>query len=153
VEIPLNELVSDENVDDEYAQRLASRDVAKFTPIIVMKHPSKRLYAVLDGHHRFRAAQLRGLEKIRAVVVDDYTGMGFDLTRKGFFQPSTEVTRYIRVPLKRFHERMCDFLFSNARALSSFRLETWLFLRECGWVLHVLYRARGNLAYEYLMKY
>jgi hypothetical protein len=113
IEIPMCEIVSDENVDDEYAHQLASHDVSAFTPIIVVKHPRKRLYAVLDGHHRFRASQLKGLDRIRAVVVDDYTGLGFDLTKRGFFQPSPEVTRYIRVPLKRFYKEMFKFLFED----------------------------------------
>ena len=110
VELHMDEIVCDENIDIEYAESLAKHDVSKMTPIIVIKHPSKRLYAVLDGHHRFKAAQLRGLKSIRAVVVDDYVGLGFDLTSKGGFLPSPELTRHIRVPIKRFVQYIQSFL-------------------------------------------
>lgn len=110
VELPLAQIESDDLIDEGYAKDLTRHDPRKITPIIVIKHPSKTLYAVLDGHHRFRAAKLRGLDSIRAVIVDDYTGLGFDLTRRGFFQPSPEVTKYIRVPFKRFAERILGFL-------------------------------------------
>ncbi len=111
VELNVDDIVSDDNVDDEYAQQLAEHDTSELPPIIVLKHPEKQLYAVLDGHHRLRAARIRKTKTIRAVVVDDYTGLGFDLTRRGMLQPSKEVTRYIRVPLKRFTEQMRSFLF------------------------------------------
>ena len=83
---------------------------SEFTPIIVIKHPNKELYAVLDGHHRFKAARLNGLKTIKAVVVDDYTGLGFEFTRQGIFQPTPEFTRYVRIPIKRFISDMRDFL-------------------------------------------
>jgi hypothetical protein len=110
VELLLAQIESDDLVDEDYARDLTRHDPRKITPIIVIKHPLKTLYAVLDGHHRFRAAKLRGLDSIRAVIVDDYTGLGFDLTRRGFFQPSPEVTKYIRVPFKKFAENMLRFL-------------------------------------------
>jgi hypothetical protein len=78
---------------------------------VVIKHPDRELYAVLDGHHRFEAVKKKGLKTIRAAVVDDYTGLGFELTKQGVFQPSAEFTRYIRVPLKRFAEDMRRFFF------------------------------------------
>jgi hypothetical protein len=111
VDLQVEKIVCDENVDDDYVQRLAERDVSKFKPIVVIKHPDKELYAVLDGHHRFKAAQLKGLKTIRAAVVDDYTGLGFEFTKKGIFQPSAEFTKYVRVPLKEFMVYMRDFLF------------------------------------------
>ena len=115
VDLPVESIVCDENVDDDYVQRLAEMDVSKFTPIVVIKHPDKELYAVLDGHHRFKAARLNGLKTIKAAVVDDYVGLGFEFTRQGVFQPSPEFTRYVRLPLKRFMEFMQDFLVSNGK--------------------------------------
>ena len=111
VDLPLEKIVCDENVDSEYARSLAVVDVSKFKPIVVIKHPKKEIYAVLDGHHRLKAVKLKGLKTIRAAVVDDYTGFGFELTKKGILQPSAEFTRYIRVPIKRFAEDMRRFLF------------------------------------------
>jgi len=111
VDLPVENIVCDENVDYEYVSRLAELDVSKLKPIVVIKHPDKELYAVLDGHHRFKAAKLRGLKTIKAAVVDDYTGLGFEFTKQGVFQPSAEFTRHVRVPLKRFVEYMQGFLF------------------------------------------
>ena len=111
VDLPLDKIVCDENIDYDYVKKLAKKmDASKLTPIVVIKHPDKELYAVLDGHHRFKAARLKGLSKIKAAIVDDYVGLGFELTRQGAFQPSPEFTKYVRVPLKRFIEYMQDFL-------------------------------------------
>ena len=115
VELPIEKIACDENVDTDYVQRLSEVDVSKFTPIIVIKHPDKDLYAVLDGHHRFKAARLNRMKTIKAVVVDDYVGLGFELTRQGVFQPSPEFTKYIRLPMKRFIEYMHDFLFESEK--------------------------------------
>ena len=113
IDLPIDKIVSDENIDYEYVKKLAGKmDASKLTPIVVIKHPDKELYAVLDGHHRFKAARLRGLKKIKAAVVDDYVGLGFELTRQGVFQPSPEFTKYVRLPLKRFIEYMQNFLLT-----------------------------------------
>jgi hypothetical protein len=113
VDLPVDKIVCDENIDYEYVQKLAvEMDVSKLTPIVVIKHPDKELYAVLDGHHRFKAARLKGLKKIKAAIVDDYVGLGFEFTRQGVFQPSPEFTRYVRLPLKRFIEYMQNFLLT-----------------------------------------
>ena len=113
VDLPVDKIVCDENIDYDYVRKLARKmDASKLTPIVVIKHPDKELYAVLDGHHRFKAARLKGLSKIKAAIVDDYVGLGFELTRQGAFQPSPEFTKYVRVPLKRFIEYMQDFLLT-----------------------------------------
>jgi hypothetical protein len=111
VDIPVEKIVCDENVDDDYVQKLSEIDFEKVKPIVVIKHPVKNLFAVLDGHHRFEAARLRGLKTIRAAVVDDYTGLGFEFTKRGVFQPSAEFTHYVRVPLKRLVEYLQSFFF------------------------------------------
>lgn len=113
IDLPIDKIVSDENIDYEYVKKLAVKmDASTLTPIVVIKHPDKELYAVLDGHHRLKAARLRGLKKIKAAVVDDYVGLGFELTRQGVFQPSPEFTKYVRLPLKRFIEYMENFLLT-----------------------------------------
>ncbi|OGD59913.1 hypothetical protein A3K78_09350 [Candidatus Bathyarchaeota archaeon RBG_13_52_12] len=113
VDLPIDKIVCDENIDYEYVQKLAGEmDASKLKPIVVIKHPNKELYAVLDGHHRFKAARLKGLNKIKAAIIDDYVGLGFELTRQGVFQPSPDFTKYVRLPLKRFIEYMQNFLLA-----------------------------------------
>jgi len=121
VDLPIDKVVCDEDVDDDYVQRLAEMDLSKLKPIIVIKHPHKEIYAVLDGHHRFKAARLSGVRMIKAAVVDDYVGLGFELTRQGVFQPSPDFTRYVRLPLKRFVDYMRDFLFDAEESKVSLR--------------------------------
>ena len=115
VDLPVEKIVCDENIDNDYVQMLTEVDASEFTPIIVIKHTNKELYAVLDGHHRFKAARLNGLKTIKAVVVDDYTGLGFELTRQGIFQPTPEFTRHVRVPIKRSISDMRDFLLDTEK--------------------------------------
>src|SRR4030043_677086 len=113
VDLPIDEIVCDENIDYEYVQKLAGEmDASKLKPIVVIKHPNKELYAVLDGHHRFKAARLKGLNKIKAAIIDDYVGLGFEVPRQGVFQPSPDFTKYVRLPLKRFIEYMQNFLLT-----------------------------------------
>lgn len=113
VDLPIDKIVCDENIDYEYVQKLAGEmDASKLKPIVVIKHPNKELYAVLDGHHRFKAARLKGLNRIKAAIIDDYVGLGFELTRQGVFQPSPDFTKYVRLPLKRFIEYMQNFLLT-----------------------------------------
>jgi hypothetical protein len=111
VELPLNVIVCDEKIDPDYVKHLmvkGSETLVK--PIVVVKHPAKQLYAVLDGHHRFWAAKLGGAETIKAAVVDDYDGLLFELTKSGSLQPPPEFTKYIRVPIKLFIESIAEFL-------------------------------------------
>ena len=111
VDLPIEKIICDEKIDSEYVKSLRKVDASKLKPIVVIKHPKQELYAVLDGHHRLEAAKHSGVKSIKAAVVDDYTGLGFELTKQGVFQPSAEFTRYIRVPFKRFIEDMRHFLF------------------------------------------
>lgn len=117
-EIPCELIVSDEKVDVEHVARIGEGglDPATMRPIVVIKHPKEEIYSVLDGHHRFSLIQEMGCETIRAAVVDDYVGLGFFLTSKGVFQPTPELTKYVRVPLKRFVWWMTGFL-KNPRSL------------------------------------
>ena len=113
VELPVENIICDENVDYDYIHSIAEADVTKLKPIVVVKHPDKELYAVLDGHHRYKATRLCGQKTIRAAIIDDYTGFGFEFTSQGVFQPSPEFTRYVRVPLKKFLEYMQAFFFDS----------------------------------------
>jgi hypothetical protein len=111
-EIPMDQIVCDTKVDEDRVEEIRSTcsDASQFKALVVVKHPKKDVYAVLDGHHRFWAAWRSGFPTIRAAVVDDYIGLGFRLTQKGTFQPSPEVTKHIRMPLKRFKVQMEQFL-------------------------------------------
>jgi|GEM_PF-3480259 len=56
VRLPLEKLTADPKVSlqgvEFYKQKIVNGE--KLRPIIVVKHPRKDAYAVLDGHHRFQ---------------------------------------------------------------------------------------------------
>ncbi len=111
-ELPIEAVVSDEKVDEGHKASLGGKglDPATMRPIVVIKHPRRDLYAVLDGHHRFSVVRGMGCATIRAAVVDDYVGLGFHLTKRGLFQPTPAFTKHVRVPAKRFVAWMTEFL-------------------------------------------
>ncbi len=78
--------------------------------IIVIKHPRKDIYAVLDGHHRFFAQSETGVKEVDCAVVGDFSSFMFHLTKDGWFQPSKEVTEYLRMPVLKFREDLDDYL-------------------------------------------
>ncbi len=111
IELTLSEIVCDEKIDPDYVQHLIDKKSETPTkPIVVVKHPTKKIYAVLDGHHRFWAAKRVGAKTISAAVVDDYDGLLFELTKSGSLQPPPEFTKYIRVPIKLFVDYIAEFL-------------------------------------------
>ncbi len=115
VDIPIDRIVCDEKVDPDYIQHLERKitEAPSTKPIVVVKHPTRDVYAVLDGHHRFWVMKTHGVKTVRASVVDDYVGLGFELTRSGLLQPPPEFTHYIRVPIKLFAEQIEKFLNSS----------------------------------------
>ncbi|MFQ5884785.1 MAG: ParB/RepB/Spo0J family partition protein [Thermoplasmata archaeon] len=117
--LPVERIVADEKIEERgvsrYQEFLGQGNEVK--PIIVIKHPKKDLYAVLDGHHRFWALKRMGMAEIPAVVVDVYTNLGFEMTRKGYFQPSPLFTKYVRIPLKKFTKYMKTFLWNTQKLL------------------------------------
>jgi len=112
VELPVDRIVCDGKVDEGHVERILEDcdDPSKLKPIVVIKHPRQDVYAVLDGHHRFSAARRRGARTVRAAVVDDYVGLGFEFTKRGVFQPVPLFTRHVRVPAKRLARYMERFL-------------------------------------------
>ena len=118
-EISIDRIVCDVKVYDGWVDELTNNcgHPSEFKAIVVVKHPKQDIYAVLDGHHRFQAAKRTGMTTIKAAVVDDYIGLGFHLTKHGTFQPPPEVTKYIRVPIKRFTTFMERFLKSPREVL------------------------------------
>jgi len=110
--LPISKLRADSKVSRQgvefYKQKIANNE--KLRPIIVVKHPRKDIYAVLDGHHRFYAYKEAGIRKVDCALAGDYSSVMFYLTEHGYFQPSPEFTENIRQPAIRLHENLKQFL-------------------------------------------
>ncbi|MCX6822136.1 MAG: ParB N-terminal domain-containing protein [Candidatus Aenigmarchaeota archaeon] len=78
--------------------------------VIVIKHPRKDVYAVVDGHHRFYAQLESGIKEIDCAVVGNFSSFMFYLTKDGWLQPPKEVTEYFRMPILKFREDLDDYL-------------------------------------------
>lgn len=119
-EIPIDRIVTDRKVVEDgvshYHNKLEQGHEAK--PLIVIKHPKREVYAVLDGHHRFEAMKRMGVEEVQAVVVDAYLKPVFTMTKKGYFQPMPIITKYVRIPFKKFAAYMKQFLDNPWQLLS-----------------------------------
>jgi hypothetical protein len=116
IEIPIDKIVSDEKIDEEYVKIIStSGTVSDMRPIVVIKHPNKDLYAVLDGHHRLAVHRQVGSCVVRAAVIDDFTGLGFEFTRRGVFQPTPLFTHYVRIPLKQLSKFLKCFILDPDR--------------------------------------
>lgn len=113
--IAIDRIVGDEKIVEDGVSRYKElmEQGEELKPIIVIKHPKKDFYAVLDGHHRYWALRRMGAEEISAVVVDSYTNLGFEMTKRGYFQPSPLFTKYIRIPIKKFTKYISDFLWDT----------------------------------------
>lgn len=111
-DISINNIVADVKVDFNGVKRIISdiESGKELKAIVIVKHPKKNFYAVLDGHHRFWAKKILGYKKIKCAVIEDMIGIGFHLTKNGIFQPDPKITKYIRIPLKRVYTYMSDFI-------------------------------------------
>ncbi len=112
VHLPVDRIVADSKVSRQgvelYRQKMVNNN--KINPIIVVKHPSKYLYAVLDGHHRYYAFRAMGKKTIDCAVAGDYSSIIFYLTEHGYFQPSPEITDSIRHPAIKLQNNLKQFL-------------------------------------------
>jgi hypothetical protein len=110
--LPIEMLVADNKVSRQgveiYKQKITENK--KINPVIVVKHPRKDLYAVLDGHHRYYAYLELGRKEIDCALAGDYSSVIFFLTEHGYFQPSPEFTEGLRQPAIRLHENLKQFL-------------------------------------------
>lgn len=117
--LPINRIVCDQKVVEEgishYQEKLEMGHDPK--PLIVIKHPNEEMYAVLDGHHRFQAMKKMGMHRVPAVVVNAYLKPVFTLTKKGYFQPTPIVTKYVRIPFKKLTAYMKGFLENSWQLL------------------------------------
>jgi hypothetical protein len=120
VRLPMEKLVADSKVSrqgiDAYKQRIMRNE--RVGPIVVVKHPRKDLYAVLDGHHRYYAFLELGRKEVDCALAGDYSSVIFYITEHGYFQPSPEFTEGLRHPVIRLHQNLKQFLanFANSKA-------------------------------------
>jgi hypothetical protein len=105
-------IIADSKVDFTGVNRIIEQIESgkKIKSIVTVKHPKKEYYAVLDGHHRFWAQKILGYNKISCAVIEDFFGLGFNLTKNGIFQPDPKITKYIRIPLKRIYSYITEFI-------------------------------------------
>jgi hypothetical protein len=87
-------------------------------PIILLKHPTEDLYAVLDGHHRFYAYLELGFPTVESVVVKSTKHL-FDMTKRGLLQPTPRFTKFIRVPVLTFSRYVNEFIKTPFKLLKS----------------------------------
>lgn len=110
--LPIEMLVADSKVSrrgvEIYKQKISEKQ--KINPIIVVKHPRKDLYAVLDGHHRYYAYLELNIKEVDCAIAGDYSSVVFYLTQHGYFQPSAEFTEGVRQPVIRLHQNLKQFL-------------------------------------------
>ncbi len=119
VKISVKKITADKKVYRKGVERYkAILESGKDLPtIVVVKHPEKDLYTVLDGHHRFWALKEMKVNKIKCAVIQDPLGILFNLTKDGYLQPTVELTQHFVVPLKRFEEQLNEF---KERSFNSF---------------------------------
>lgn len=110
--LPIEKVVADKKVSRQgvevYKQKIAKKE--QINPIIVVKHPKKDVYAVLDGHHRYYAILESGKNQISCALAGDYSSVIFYLTEHGYFQPNPEITEGFRQPAIKMHQNLKQFL-------------------------------------------
>jgi hypothetical protein len=115
--LPIDNVIADAKVTadgvESYEKKIANKEQLK--PIIVVKHPNKERYAVLDGHHRYYAVKNSYKKEINAAVVGDYSRVIYYLTKNGYFQPSLQITKNLRSPILEVHNNIKDFLEDFAK--------------------------------------
>jgi len=112
-DISIEKIVADSKIYSEGVKRYENkiRHGEDIGTIIVIKHPKKELYAVLDGHHRYWAQKEMGIKKIKCAVIRDHLGLLFSATEEGLLQPTKEFTKYVRVPFKKIENHLYEFLY------------------------------------------
>ena len=110
--LPIEKLVADSKVSRKgieiYKKKILENQ--KINPIIVVKHPRKDLYAVLDGHHRYYAYLELNRKEVDCALAGDYSSVIFYMTQHGYLQPTPEFTEGVRQPVIRFHQNLKQFL-------------------------------------------
>jgi hypothetical protein len=113
-ELPTNQIVADPKIDINGVARYKTQLQAgkSLRPIVVVKHPHTSLYAVIDGHHRFFAQLESGQPTIACAVIQDLTGLLYELSKEGWFQPPPSVTKYLRIPILEFQNTVRQFILN-----------------------------------------
>jgi len=110
--IAIDKIIADTKVSRKgvgyYMKKIEANE--PIDPIVVVKHPRLDLYAVLDGHHRYWACKELGKKTIDCALAEDYSSVIFYLTEHGYLQPSAETTEHLRLPAKKMHENLKQFL-------------------------------------------
>jgi hypothetical protein len=110
--LPIEKLVADSKVSRKgiaiYKEKILANQ--KINPIIVVKHPRKDLYAVLDGHHRYYAYLELNKKEVNCALAGDYSSVIFYITQYGYLQPTPEFTEGVRLPVIRLHQNLKQFL-------------------------------------------
>ena len=112
VRLPIEKIVADTKVSreaiEQYKKKIKNGE--KIAPIIVVKHPRREVYAVLDGHHRYYAFLELGKKKVNCALAGDFSSVIFYMTEHGYFQPNPEVREELRKPALQFHKNLQEFL-------------------------------------------
>jgi hypothetical protein len=129
-DLPSEKVLADLKVDIEGVNRIRNKidSGEMIKAIVVVKHPKKDYYAVLDGHHRFWAQKTLGYATIKCAVIEDFFGLGFHMTKNGIFQPDPRFTRYVRIPLKRFYSYITEFIKDPENSLK--KIDNKLFQKD-----------------------
>ena len=110
--IAIDKIIADPKVSREgveyYKKKIEANEPVD--PLVVVKHPHLDVYAVLDGHHRYWAYKELGKEKVSCALAEDYSSVIFYMTEHGYLQPSAEATQRLRLPAKKMHENLKQFL-------------------------------------------
>jgi len=110
--LPIEKIVADTKVYRQGVERYKKKIVTGETlpPIIVVKHPTKDAYAVLDGHHRYYAYVELGNKEIDCALAGDFSSIVFSMAQLGWFQPHSKITEHLRVPALQLNENIKQFL-------------------------------------------
>ena len=110
--LPIGEVVADARIYrkgvERYKEKIAKGE--SVPPIIVVKHPTKEVYAVLDGHHRYYAYVELGWKEIECALAGNVSAVILHMTEHGVFQPPSGLTEHIRVPAFEFNAKVKQFL-------------------------------------------
>jgi len=112
VQLPIEKIIADNKIHKQGVNRYKTiiKSGGTVKSIIVVKHPKKEYYAVLDGHHRYWAFKELKYKEISCAIIKDYIGLGFYITKEGGFQPDPKITKYIRIPVKQLTQFMNEFI-------------------------------------------
>jgi hypothetical protein len=112
--LPIEKLVADSKASEQgidvYKQKILENQ--KINPIVVVKHPRRDVYAVLDGHHRYYAYLKLGKKEVECALAGDYSSVIFYLTEHCYFQPSPGFTEGLRQPAIKLHQNLKQFLIN-----------------------------------------